>query len=375
LEKVDDAHVVVYAAAGSHAAYVTPGEYLMHVEPAALAPLKRVLTPLREFLTDLVTPGNQTDAVDTPLLSLAFVDYARGDGPAIGPGQGWSWSAEPLSDELPWVSDYHGLWGLDTRDPFGGERAPAGPKYNRDGSVREAWYDPLGWCGLDKVPPPGRAAAEMEATLATVAAQKVAVTEAWAIKRESLRRQALMVAALQAPANVTKQREHAAGALEALEKEVAGLAATQAELAEKERALQAGLSELQAGNPTDPQAHLRHRAVPQPPPPMTARAMDLWAAASGALLVTAIMALLAFRPPNWPLWIVVVVLLFGLLESSFRGRAADYLLSATIILAGLAAVWLFLTYWRWALPAALVAIFLYAFFNNIGELRAPRSRP
>jgi hypothetical protein len=108
---------------------------------------------------------------------------------------------------------------------------------------------------------------------------------------------------------------------------------------------------------------------------MTARAMDLWAAASGALLVTAIMALLAFRPPNWPLWIVVVVLLFGLLESSFRGRAADYLLSATIILAGLAAVWLFLTYWRWALPAALVAIFLYAFFNNIGELRAPRSRP
>ena len=40
-----------------------------------------------------------------------------------------------IDDETPWVRDYRGLWGLDTRDRFGGERAPAGPRYERDGTV------------------------------------------------------------------------------------------------------------------------------------------------------------------------------------------------------------------------------------------------
>ena len=35
---------------------------------------------------------------------------------------------------------------------------PAGPKYDRDGSPRRAWYDPVGFAGLDKEPPPPLAA-------------------------------------------------------------------------------------------------------------------------------------------------------------------------------------------------------------------------
>ena len=56
-----------------------------------------------------------------------------------------------------WVRLYRGLWGFYMQDPFAGEDAPAGPMYNRDGSVRRAWYDPVGWAGLEKVPPPSRA--------------------------------------------------------------------------------------------------------------------------------------------------------------------------------------------------------------------------
>ena len=55
---------------------------------------------------------------------------------------------------LPWASLYRGLWGLFARDPVSGENAPAGPMYNRDGSPRSSWYDPLGFAGLDKTPPP-----------------------------------------------------------------------------------------------------------------------------------------------------------------------------------------------------------------------------
>ena len=28
-----------------------------------------------------------------------------------------------IDDQTPWVRNYQGLWGLDTGDPFGGERA------------------------------------------------------------------------------------------------------------------------------------------------------------------------------------------------------------------------------------------------------------
>ena len=44
-----------------------------------------------------------------------------------------------------------GLWGLDTGDRLAGERAPAGPKYTRTGTVRQSWNDPLGFVGLASV--------------------------------------------------------------------------------------------------------------------------------------------------------------------------------------------------------------------------------
>ena len=88
--------------------------------------------------------------------SIPFVDYARGDGLSVGEGGDRSWDEPRLIDHpIPdWVSGYRGLWGLYARDPFEGEDAPAGPMYNRDKSVARAWYDPVGWAGLDKVAPP-----------------------------------------------------------------------------------------------------------------------------------------------------------------------------------------------------------------------------
>jgi hypothetical protein len=58
-----------------------------------------------------------------------------------------------IDDRTPWVFDYRGLWGNDTEDPLGGERAPAGPRYERSGTVRPSWADPVGWSGLAKVAP------------------------------------------------------------------------------------------------------------------------------------------------------------------------------------------------------------------------------
>src|SRR5690606_9128646 len=84
---------------------------------------------------------------------VPFVDYARGDGLSLGPGQAVAWDEPCLLEPAPeWVLRYRGLWGLYARDPLSGENATAGPRYNRNGTVRRAWYDPRGWAGLNKVP-------------------------------------------------------------------------------------------------------------------------------------------------------------------------------------------------------------------------------
>ena len=149
-------HPVIFAGAGSHASYFEQGEYLMGFEPKFLRPLKQVLVRASELWYESLGMGSKTLVQDRnrSMLSVPFIDYARGDGRWIGPDQRENWSPEIISDEVGWVHKYRGLWGLDTRDPFGGERAPAGPKYNRDGSVRQSWFDPVGWAGLNKVYPP-----------------------------------------------------------------------------------------------------------------------------------------------------------------------------------------------------------------------------
>ena len=64
---------------------------------------------------------------------------------AIGPGHERPGSRILIDDDTPWVRDYRGLWGLDTHDRFGGERAPAGPRYER--TARSAARGPTRWAG------------------------------------------------------------------------------------------------------------------------------------------------------------------------------------------------------------------------------------
>ena len=374
LEKVGEDHVVVYAGAGSHAAYVRPGEYLMQVEPDAVKRVKQLLRPVRQFIAANLNSGTAgaSSNLDAPLVSLAFVDYARGDGLAIGPEQEAGWSPEPLSDELPWVSEYRGLWGLDTGDFVGGERAPAGPKFDRNGSVRHAWRDPLGWAGLDKVPTPDNLEAETTAAIAQLQDEAAALWAQVEEKRVALRASGITLKALSATANLAGQVEKQQKDLTDSETELRQLTAQHAALLERRRVLAEYLKRLQQGDMGDPQAHLRHKAVPVPPPPPIAKALDIWAAISGALLVSILILLVAFRPQHWPMWAVLAILFFGAIESTLRDKLTDYLLAATVVLAVIGAVALTINYWRWVIPGALLFVFLYSLLTNVRELRSRR---
>ncbi|HRO24659.1 MAG TPA: hypothetical protein PLR07_10240, partial [Promineifilum sp.] len=149
-------HPVIYAGAGSHASFYQPGDYIMGIEPGWISPVKNMFNSLRRFWVETLKQGENEEFVEKvgEIFTIPFVDYARGDGVAIGPHKSRTWSPVLISEADGWISQYRGLWGLDTRDRMGGERAPAGPMYERSGAIRKSWYDPLGWAGLDKVFPP-----------------------------------------------------------------------------------------------------------------------------------------------------------------------------------------------------------------------------
>ncbi len=148
-------HPVIFVGAGSHSGAFVKGQYLVTVNPARLRPVLRGTRRVKAVAFPWLREGRRHGGVGIP-----FIDYALGNGEEVGPSRTRTWHPVRISDETPWVGAYHGLWGRDTRDWVGGERAPAGPRYDRDGRVRTLWADPLGWAGLAEGParPRGRPA-------------------------------------------------------------------------------------------------------------------------------------------------------------------------------------------------------------------------
>lgn len=188
---VDHTHPVVYAGAGSHSGAYLPGEYLVRVEPPALhrffAVVSRARGVLFRWTRDRPAPG----------VGIPYVDYKRGDGVHIGPGTPHPWTPVLINAETSWVRDFSGLWGLDTDDRFGGERAPAGPRYERNGTIRRSWADPVGWAGLEKVP---ATAVEyyraVDARLTALAQQREALTAELAAQEAVMQQLSVTMTAL-----------------------------------------------------------------------------------------------------------------------------------------------------------------------------------
>jgi hypothetical protein len=146
LTLVDARHPVVFAGAGSHAGVYLAGDYLITIPAPTLGGLVKAV----RWLAALIAPWTRRDEAGS--LGIPYVDYARGDGRVIGAG-GDAWHPVLISEDTGWVRAFRGLWGHDTRDRLGGERGPAGPRHERDGTVRPSWADPVGWSGLAKVAP------------------------------------------------------------------------------------------------------------------------------------------------------------------------------------------------------------------------------
>ncbi len=371
LAKTGD-HPMVYPGAGSHATYLEQGEYIMALPFPGEQKLHGPLDLLRGFWRDTLSqpdPGDLAGKV-RKAFSVPFVDYARGDGYRVGPGGDSEWTPIPIGDDDPWVDGYRGLWGLDTGDRFAGERAPAGPKYTRTGSVRQAWYDPLGFAGLGKVAPPSQRAAVLEARIADlVATRSEAATEAAALAA-SLPSLEQEVASLRGNAGLERYATERVAELSAGE---ARLGALRLQIVELDGAIQAAerrVEDVQAGVLEDPRAHLRHASEPEHPNERSRRAFgEAWAALSVGLLVVALAVIVWFRilPP-----VVAVVVLLGLylaIEAFFSKAVQGLVLKISVFLAIITAIILAYEFIREIVLIGLLGLGLILILDNLGEIR------
>ena len=362
-------HPISYAGGGSHSNYFLPGDYLLSIEPKFLHIINDVAIQVRLFWSNTLrqaTERNPTVEKETRF-AMPYLDYARGDGVSIGPEQEKNWTPIIITESMGWAEDYRGLWGMDTRDRFGGERGPAGPKFDRDGTIRVSWYDPLGWAGLDKVSPPSRASSDIERHVADLQEEHANLEKEIEEKRAKLRQIEYDVQALKRT-NLEKIHDAYKKDLETAENELKSLQAHQIELTELLSVSHSYQQALQKGDLGDPQAHLTIKRYPEPPLTEGGRLATYWNALSGALLVLFIAALLLFLPQDLILIAVAVAGVFLAIESMARHRFISFLLSVTIAVAiasSLILIWDFL--WE-ILIFGLIAIAVLSVVRNIRKL-------
>ncbi len=373
VEKVGD-HPVVYVGAGSHASYYAPGEYLTELTLPLPARLSRAAGAMRGFWRKRLGQYAGDDEEDgaSSYLHIPFVDYARGDGLAIGPGGDRDWGPPRLMQDPPpaWVVGYRGLWGLYARDPFEGENAPAGPMYNRDKSVRRAWYDPVGWAGLDKVPPPTEA-------LEAVLEQHANVETRCAALRTQIDEKSRRLKELGVEAAAMRDRSHLDAPYKEKTKQVGELSREvdrlRAQLATDE-AVAESLSDyadrLKAGEREPARAHITRAHRPASETELRiSRVAEAWAAVSVSLVLISFVGIALFEREHLISMLVFSIALFAFVEAGFRGRLVNLISSVNIGLAVVATLILVYEFFWQLVVAAVLILGLYVLWDNLRELR------
>jgi len=252
---------------------------------------------------------------------------------------------------------------LFARDPISGENAPAGPIYNRDGSPRATWYDPLGFAGLDKVPPPPEALTLLEKNCSEIAIRQERLETLIPEKASQLQSLGIRLRGMEGNPHLAKQYELLEKHKDTQVEEVRSLRREHFENAALLQGLTGRLERLKQGIQDDPLAHVHHLAVPVKTGHMRFQnALQTWAAISQSLVLFGIAALMLLTPNYLAAGLVILMILLVAIESILRGAFIQTIGNITTILALVCAVILVIHFWNWILIGVLLvtAIFLMA---------------
>jgi uncharacterized membrane protein len=242
--------------------------------------------------------------------------------------------------------------------------------YNRDGTPRAAWYDPLGFAGLDQVPPPPQMQSMLAENYAKFSQRQAELEGLVPKKAAELQAMGARLKSMEGNPHLAKQ--HAALELEisTFSAEVHLLRREYWENTSLMEGLTRQLERMKAGGQDDPRLHIHHLAVPDDPTRVLRfdRLAETWAAVSMSLLMFAIAALIFLTPQYLWTGLVIILILFVVTESFLRGAFVQTVGRITLILAMVAALILFLHFWKWILVAALVAMGISLMYQRLREL-------
>ena len=360
-------HPVVHAGAGSHASYFRAGEYQAEVPLPIPSRLRETTERVARFWRRTLGQGGRRDSP----FRAPFIDFARGDGLSIGPGHEREWTPVAISEATDWAAEYRGLWGFYAQDPISGENAPAGPMYNRDGSPRASWFDPLGFAGLDRVPPPP---VELELLCAEVEALRTrqsSLREEIARAAPELQRLGLRLDSMEGNPHLAPQHRKLAAEVSSLGQCVKDLRRARSENEAVLEGLDRRVARLRSGSRDDARVHIQNAAEPVPEARMRfSRVAELWAALSLSVLLIGVVALIQFAPDQALAGGFVLVVAFVLSESILRATFVRTVNRVAVVLALIATVILLLHFWKPVLMAGLVALALFLLLQRVRELRA-----
>jgi hypothetical protein len=365
-------HPVVYSGAGSHASYFLPGEYLAETELPLLSPFFQILNKVRSVWANTLHQGEKpVEIVPLHHFRVPFVDYARGDGVSLGPGQLMNWNAISLNPLPLWVRDYRGLWGLYTRDPATGENAPAGPMYNRDGTVRQSWYDPVGWAGLTKVPPPDEAMDYLDRQRALSRDNRLRLEQEIILKSAELAGLGLETAAMEGYPHMAILHDRNHARLDDLSRELNELRRQMTEEEAKLDVLDWHEARLLMGDQGSLRSHIQRAHQPSSDIDLRlGRLAEAFAAISTTLLLTSIVVLIAFAQQYLLFGLAAMIGAIIFIESGFRRQLTRLIASVSVglaIVCGLVLIYQF--FWPILVAMALLGG-LYILWENIREMRS-----
>ncbi|MEP7332032.1 MAG: hypothetical protein ABI692_08070 [Terracoccus sp.] len=344
-------HPVVFVGAGSHSGAYLPGDYLITVVP----PSWGGVLPFIRRAARVVTPWAR--AAQGPGFGIPYIDYARGDGDTIGPGHEREWTQVVIDEHTPWVRDYRGLWGHDSRDAFGGERGPAGPRYERDTSVRASWGDPVGWAGLAKVAPnPAVELEHVETRVEQIHAELGMLNDEVEQARHDLTTRA---AGLDPATPVVR-------AMAVRERELVTTRMRAVRLSDERAQL---VREVRHGiRPTSAHSHLTHRRLPIAVAERgRARFLAVWAVVSTPLVLALLGSLFRVDSTGRQVTAVGALVIVLSVEAFGRGYLLAYIVRVLLVVALGSLVVLLLGAWQTVLWAALSTLAVLVLLVNVRD--------
>jgi hypothetical protein len=323
-------HPVLFVGAGSHSGAIVKGQYLVTVNPERLRSFVRGTQRLMALAFPWMRDARRRG------VGIPFIDYALGNGEEVGPDRPRQWRPVRISDDTPWVRGFRGLWGRDTGDWVGGERAPAGPRYGRDGRVRALWADPLGWAGLQKIPPdPEESRSALRARIAVLVEEIAAADTDIERDRAGLRGLRATAISLAHHQNTRSLAQRRATEVARAEAALAALVQRRTELVEERTAHEATMARPPAADL--PQEHLREPHMPYMPSrgPRT-RFLHVWAALSTPLFILAIVGVLVVPHEPVAALLAAVVVLFVTMEAWARRKLLAFSTGLLMLAGGVA---------------------------------------